>query len=84
MDKETPYMLNTVKNKDSCLMNGFWHVMDVLGGNAPTCRDNSLLFLSQDDWLTMVGGTRPSINSEQVHGFKFNLKEKKWHKIAIQ
>jgi hypothetical protein len=60
--KATPTQFNIKEVK----LNGFWTVIDVKGGSAPTSKENATLFLSkwgQQEWLTLIGGSQPTFGT---------------------
>lgn len=54
------------------------------GGQAPTSRDNATLFLSNfggTDYLTLIGGTKPTVGTTSLSAYTFSLDKKKWEKF---
>jgi len=51
------------------VINGFWSVVDVKGGDVPTCRENATLIIlnyTDEDQLTLIGGMRPSLGLQNL------------------
>lgn len=78
----SPVMFGPKESK----MNGFWTVIDVKGGQAPTSRENATLFIANwngTDWLTLIGGTNQMIGTAQLSAYTFSLNKKKWMKVDV-
>lgn len=68
-------------------MNGVWTILDVKGGDAPTAREGSTLFVSNwrgSSWLTIIGGVKPTFGLQRMQVFTFEMdKAKSWHKVEL-
>ena len=65
---------------------GFWTIIDIKGAQAPTSRENASLFVQNwfgSDWVTLVGGTGPTIGTAPFQAFTFSLDEKKWFNVEL-
>ena len=49
-------------------MNGFWSVLEMRGSQAPTCRENASMMLTNingSDWISLVGGSLPTVGVQK-------------------